>query len=96
MTIPSEARPRAAGDPAPSRGALSAVLLVALLAIYPALDLLPGAPGSIRIGGLSVLWWYGGVLAPIVGVAVVVGLLPRRAESPAVTPADSRPPSRRA
>jgi hypothetical protein len=94
MTIPTEARPRAARDQGTSRGALPAVLLVALLAIYPALDLLPGAPGSVRIGGISVLWWYAGVLAPILGGVVAVGLLPRRAEAPAVAPADTRSTSR--
>ena len=96
MTIPSEARPRAAGDQATARGALLAVLRGARRGIYPALDLLPGAPGRIRIGGISVLWWYAGVVAPILGAVVAVGLLPRRAEAQAVAPAGSRSTSREA
>jgi hypothetical protein len=27
---------------------------------------------SIRVGGFSLLWWYGGVLAPVIGVLVAI------------------------
>ena len=46
------------------RTALPAVLLLLLLAAYPLIGALPSEAGSIRVGGLSVLWWYGAVVAP--------------------------------
>ena len=45
------------------RTALPAVLLL-LLAAYPLIGALPSEAGSIRVAGLSVLWWYGAVVAP--------------------------------
>jgi hypothetical protein len=32
----------------------------------------PNQTASIRLGGLSLLWWYGGVLAPVMGVLVAI------------------------
>ena len=46
------------------RTALPAVLLLLLLAAYPLIGALPSEAGSIRVAGLSVLWWYGAVVAP--------------------------------
>jgi hypothetical protein len=40
------------------------VLLLLLLAAYPLIGALPSEAGSIRVAGLSVLWWYGAVVAP--------------------------------
>ena len=48
------------------------VLLSLLLAGFLLLGALPNQVGSIRIGGLSVLWWYGGVLAPVMAVLVAM------------------------
>jgi len=45
------------------RTVLPAVLLL-LLAAYPLIGALPSEAGSIRVAGLSVLWWYGAVVAP--------------------------------
>ena len=45
------------------RLALPAFLLF-LLAAYPLIGALPSEAGSIRVAGLSVLWWYGAVVAP--------------------------------
>ena len=59
------------------------VLLLLLLAGFLLLGALPNHVASIRVGGLSLLWWYGGVLAPVVGVLVAIRWL-----------ADPLPPSR--
>ena len=40
------------------------MLLLLLLAAYPLIGALPSEAGSIRIAGLSLLWWYGAVVAP--------------------------------
>ncbi len=48
------------------------VLLLLLLAGFLLLSALPNQMASIRIGGLSVFWWYGGVLAPVTGVLVAI------------------------
>ena len=48
------------------------VLLSILLAGFLLLSALPNQTASIRFGGLSVLWWYGGVLAPVIGVLVAI------------------------
>ncbi len=48
------------------------VLLALLLAGFLLLGALPNQVASIRVVGLSLLWWYGGVLAP--GLAVFVAI----------------------
>ena len=45
------------------------VLLALLLAGFLLLGALPNQVADIRVGGLSLLWWYGGVLAPVAGGA---------------------------
>lgn len=49
-------------------------LLLLLLAAYPLIAALPSEAGSIRMAGLSMLWWYGAVVAPALAVLVAVGL----------------------
>ena len=49
-----------------------AVLLVLLLAGFLLLGALPNQVASIRVAGLSLLWWYGGVLAPVLAVLVAI------------------------
>jgi hypothetical protein len=48
------------------------VALWLLLAGVLLLGALPNQTASIRLGGLSLLWWYGGVLAPVMGVLVAI------------------------
>ena len=48
------------------------VLLVLLLAGFPLLGALPNQVAGIRVAGLSLLWWYGGVLAPVMAVLVAI------------------------
>jgi hypothetical protein len=48
------------------------VLLVLLLAGFLFLGALPNQVANIRVAGLSLLWWYGGVLAPALAVLVAI------------------------
>jgi hypothetical protein len=48
------------------------VLLVVLLAGFPLIALLPSEAGNIRVAGLSLLWWYGAVAAPVLAWLVAV------------------------
>jgi len=54
------------------------VALLALLALVPLLALAPAAPGAVRLAGVSLLWWYAGLVAPLVAIAVAIPLLWRR------------------
>jgi len=56
------------------------VALLALLLAAPLLALAPAAPGAVRVAGVSLLWWYAGVLAPLLGTALTIVLLARAAE----------------
>lgn len=44
---------------------------IALAALVPAL---PGAPGAVRVAGVSVVWWYAGLVAPGLSVLAVAVL----------------------
>jgi hypothetical protein len=48
------------------------VLLTLLLAGFLLLGALPNQVASIRVAGLSLLWWYGGLLAPVMAVLVAI------------------------
>jgi membrane protein implicated in regulation of membrane protease activity len=55
------------------------VVVLLLLAGAGALATLPRGAGALRVGALSVLWWYAALLAPSLAVAVTVAVLvPRR------------------
>jgi fumarate reductase subunit D len=51
----------------------SAVFLLMLLALFVALASLPHGVAQIRFGPLSLLWWYGGVIAPALAVVAALG-----------------------
>jgi hypothetical protein len=55
-----------------------ASLLVALLLGHVALAFLPDDIAAARVGGLSALWWFGGVLAPLAAAVAAVLLAPAR------------------
>ncbi len=61
------------------------VLLWLLLAGFLLLGVLPNQIASIRLAGLSLLWWYGGVVAPVMGVLVAIRWL---ADPPPAPPRD--------
>jgi hypothetical protein len=48
------------------------VMLALLLAGFLLLGALPNQVASIRVAGLSLLWWYGGVLAPLLAMVVAI------------------------
>ena len=54
------------------------VALLVLLAIAPLLALAPFAPGAVRLAGVSLLWWYTGLIAPLAATLIVITLLWRR------------------
>jgi hypothetical protein len=64
----SEARRRAIG------------VLLLLLAVAPLLALAPSAPGAVRLAGVSLLWWYTGLIAPLAATAITIAILWRRGE----------------
>ncbi len=54
------------------------VALLALLALVPLLALAPSAPGAVRLAGVSLLWWYAGLFAPLAAIAIAMTMLWRR------------------
>ena len=56
-----------------------AVLLV-LLAGAPLLALAPAAPGAVRVAGVSLLWWYTGLVAPLLATVITIAVLVRHGE----------------
>ncbi|HMH78437.1 MAG TPA: hypothetical protein VK547_17510 [Candidatus Udaeobacter sp.] len=58
------------------------VLLAFLLAGFLLLGALPNQAAAIRVAGLSLLWWYGGVLAPVMAVLVAIRWLAEPGPAP--------------
>jgi hypothetical protein len=56
------------------------VVLTLLLVPLPLLALVPGAPGAVRVAGVSLVWWYAGLVGPALAVAVATVLLVRTPE----------------
>lgn len=81
-----------AGHPAPTRvrRASLALILLALLAGHVGLALLPDGLAAARIAGLSALWWYAGLLAPLGAAAAAVLLHPAGGAPPRSEGADHR------
>jgi hypothetical protein len=55
---------------------IAALLLLVVLAMFPIIAALPHQIGAIRLAGISLLWWFGGVIAPMLAAAIAVALLP--------------------
>ena len=55
---------------------IAALLLLAVLATFPVIAALPHQSGAIRLAGLSLLWWYGGVIGPMLAAVIAVAWLP--------------------
>jgi hypothetical protein len=53
-----------------TKPATGVFLLLVLLAGVPLIACLPNQIGTIRLAGPSLLWWYGGVVAPMLAVLV--------------------------
>ena len=58
------------------------LLLALLLAGFLLFGALPNQVAGIRVAGLSLLWWYGGVLAPVMAVLVAIRWLPEPLPAP--------------
>ena len=58
--------------------AKAGLLLLLLLVAFPFIDGLPDEVAMTRLAGLSLLWWYGGVIAPLGAWLVAVVWLPDR------------------
>jgi len=54
--------------------------LLVLLAVAPVLALAPAAPGAVRFAGVSILWWYTALAAPLAATALAVLFLARELE----------------
>ena len=52
-------------------------LLLGLLAGAVLLALAPAAPGAVRVAGVSLLWWYAAVAAPLAATVIAVVALLR-------------------
>ncbi|PWU19631.1 MAG: hypothetical protein C5B48_13350 [Candidatus Rokuibacteriota bacterium] len=52
------------------------VLLLVLLVAFPLLALMPDHVAAVRLAGLSLLWWYGGVIAPLLACLIGIMWLP--------------------
>jgi hypothetical protein len=57
------------------RTAITALLV--LLVGAPLLALAPAAPGAVRVAGVSVLWWYAGLVAPLLATVLAIVVLVR-------------------
>jgi len=55
---------------------MAVLLLLLVLVVFPVIAALPNQVATIRLAGLSVLWWYGGVIAPVLAWFIAVAWLP--------------------
>jgi hypothetical protein len=63
--------------PVPRRRRTAIAVLLVLLVGAPLLALAPAAPGAVRVAGVSLLWWYVAVVAPLLATAVALVVLVR-------------------
>jgi hypothetical protein len=55
---------------------MAVLLLLVVLVVFPVIAALPNQVAAIRLAGLSVLWWYGGVIAPVLAWFIAMAWLP--------------------
>ena len=55
---------------------MAVLLLLLVLVVFPVIAALPNQMAAIRLAGLSLLWWYGGVIAPVLAWFIAVAWLP--------------------
>src|SRR5206468_4194640 len=60
--------------PTAARRRAGVVALLGLLAGALLLMPAPGNPGALRLAGISLLWWYAALVAPLAAVPVATGL----------------------
>ena len=61
----------------PRRRHTAIAALLVLLVGAPVLALAPTAPGAVRVAGVSLLWWYVGVVAPLLSTGIAIACLGR-------------------
>ncbi len=62
---------------------MAVLLLLLVLVVFPVIAGLPNQVAAIRLAGLSLLWWYGGVIAPVLAWFIAVAWLPDPPPPPA-------------
>ena len=55
---------------------MAVLLLLVVLMVFPVIAALPNQVAAIHLAGLSVLWWYGGVIAPVLAWFIAMAWLP--------------------
>jgi hypothetical protein len=64
----------------PRRRRAAIVALLVLLAGAPLLALAPAVPGAVRVAGVSLLWWYSALVAPVLATGIAIACLVRDRE----------------
>lgn len=57
---------------------IAVAALVLLVAFAIALPVVPGTPDTLRLGGVSLFWWYAAVAAPLLATLIALGALRSR------------------
>ena len=51
---------------------MGVVALLIILAVLPALLLAPLEPGAIRVAGVGLAWWYGGIVGELLALVLAL------------------------
>ena len=54
---------------------MGVVVLLIILAVLPALLLTPLEPGAVRVAGVGLAWWYGGIVGELLALLVALAFL---------------------
>ena len=58
---------------AADRGRRIAVVVLVFLLLVPSLvSVLPGSPGTMRVAGITLLWWYAALVGPLAAALSVL------------------------
>jgi hypothetical protein len=82
---------RAVAKKAKPERAPGPLLLLLLLAGFLVLAGIPDDRASVRVAGISALWWYGGLVAPVLAV-VIAALATRTPREKSGRPPELPPP----
>jgi hypothetical protein len=51
---------------------IAVVIVVLILSLLPLATALPGVPASVRVDGITLLWWYAALVGPLAAAVAVV------------------------